>query len=103
MLIVLLISFTVMQQTFSNDAFHEGIFSDLEQQVLAAKGAGNIIWDWNVERDHIVVHPEMASLFGTGTHKLNGPMRNWISALHHDDRERFQAILDIILKNKRDA
>ncbi|EJF81527.1 Bacteriophytochrome cph2 [Candidatus Bartonella washoeensis] len=100
-LIVLLISFTVMQQTFSNDAFHEGIFSDLEQQVLAAKGAGNIIWDWNVERDHIVVHPEMASLFGTGTHKLNGPMRNWISALHHDDRERFQAILDIILKNKK--
>ncbi|EJF75288.1 EAL domain-containing protein [Bartonella alsatica] len=100
-LIVLLISFTVMQQTFSNDAFHEGIFSDLEQQVLAAKGAGNIIWDWNVERDRIIVHPDMATLFGSGTHKLNGTMRNWISALHHDDRERFQAILDIILKNKK--
>ncbi len=100
-LIVLLISFTVMQQTFSHDAFHEGIFSDLEQQVLAAKGAGNIIWDWNVERDRIVVHPNMATLFGTESHKLNGSMRNWISALHHDDRERFQAILDIILKNKK--
>ncbi|WP_336294755.1 EAL domain-containing protein [Bartonella sp. CB169] len=100
-LIVLLISFTVMQQTFSNDAFHEGIFSDLEQQVLAAKGAGNIIWDWNIERDRIVVHPNMSTLFGTETHKLNGSMRNWISALHHDDRERFQAILDIILKNKK--
>ncbi|WP_317992960.1 EAL domain-containing protein [Bartonella gliris] len=100
-LIVLLISFTVMQQTFSNDAFHEGIFSDLEQQVLAAKGAGNIIWDWNVERDRIVVHPDMTTLFGTGTQKLNGPMRNWISALHYDDRERFQAVLNIILKNKK--
>ncbi|WP_074380900.1 EAL domain-containing protein [Bartonella doshiae] len=100
-LIVLLISFTVMQQTFSNDAFHEGIFSDLEQQVLAAKGAGNIIWDWNVERDRIVVHPDMRTLLGTETHKLNGSMRNWISALHYDDRERFQAILDIILKNKK--
>ncbi|WP_156850491.1 EAL domain-containing protein [Bartonella refiksaydamii] len=100
-LIVLLISFTVMQQTFSNDAFHEGIFSDLEQQVLAAKGAGNIIWDWNVERDCIVVHPNMATLFGTETHKLNGPMSNWISALHYEDRERFQAILDIILKKKK--
>ncbi|EJF87546.1 diguanylate cyclase (GGDEF) domain-containing protein [Bartonella vinsonii subsp. arupensis OK-94-513] len=100
-LIILLISFTVMQQTFSNDAFHEGIFSDLEQQVLAAKGAGNIIWDWNVERDRIVVHPNMTTLFGIESHKLNGPMHNWISALHHDDRERFQAILDIILKNKK--
>ncbi|AGF75487.1 EAL domain-containing protein [Bartonella vinsonii] len=100
-LIILLISFTVMQQTFSNDAFHEGIFSDLEQQVLAAKGAGNIIWDWNVERDRIVVHPNMTTLFGIESHKLNGPMSNWISALHHDDRERFQAILDIILKNKK--
>ncbi|GAA4660366.1 EAL domain-containing protein [Bartonella pachyuromydis] len=100
-LIVLLISFTVLQQTFSNDAFHEGIFSDLEQQVLAAKGAGNIIWDWNVERDRIVVHPNMTTLFGTEAHKLNGSMRNWISALHYDDRERFQAVLDIILKNKK--
>ncbi|WP_336278968.1 EAL domain-containing protein [Bartonella sp. CB175] len=100
-LIVLLISFTVMQQTFSNDAFHEGIFSDLEQQVLAAKGAGNIIWDWDIERDKIVVHPNMATLFGTEAHKLNGTMRNWISALHYDDRERFQAVLDIILKNKK--
>ncbi|WP_375651582.1 MULTISPECIES: EAL domain-containing protein [unclassified Bartonella] len=100
-LIVLLISFTVLQQTFSNDAFHEGIFSDLEQQVLAAKGAGNIIWDWNIERDRIVVHPNMATLFGTEIHNLNGPMRNWISALHHDDRERFQGVLDIILKNKK--
>ncbi|MCZ2158492.1 EAL domain-containing protein [Bartonella sp. 220] len=100
-LIILLISFTVMQQTFSNDAFHEGIFSDLEQQVLAAKGAGNIIWDWDVERDRIVVHPNMTTLFGIESHKLNGPMCNWISALHHDDRERFQSILDIILKNKR--
>ncbi|MET3589362.1 diguanylate cyclase (GGDEF)-like protein/PAS domain S-box-containing protein [Bartonella silvatica] len=100
-LIVLLISFTVMQQTFSHDAFHEGIFSDLEQQVLAAKGAGNIIWDWDVERDRIAVHPNMTNLFGTETHKLNGPMKNWISILHHDDRERFQAILEIILKNKK--
>ncbi|WP_455482269.1 EAL domain-containing protein [Bartonella sp. B35(2025)] len=100
-LIVLLISFTVMQQTFSHDAFHEGIFSDLEQQVLAAKGAGNIIWDWNIERDRIIVHPDIATTFGTETKKLNGSMRNWISALHYDDRERFQAVLDIILKNKK--
>ncbi|WP_455474444.1 EAL domain-containing protein [Bartonella sp. B30(2025)] len=100
-LIVLLISFTVMQQTFSNDAFHEGIFSDLEQQVLAARGAGNIIWDWDVERDKIVVHPDMTTLFGTETRKINGTMSNWISALHYDDRERFQAVLDIILKHKK--
>ncbi|MEL6093227.1 EAL domain-containing protein [Bartonella schoenbuchensis] len=100
-LIVLLISFTIMQQTFSHDAFYEGIFSDLEQQALAAKGAGNIIWDWDVERDRIVVHPDMTPLFGTEAHKLNGTMNDWISALHHDDREHFHAMLDIILKNKK--
>ncbi|AQX26978.1 EAL domain-containing protein [Bartonella sp. Raccoon60] len=99
-LIVLLISFLVMQQTFSNDAFHEGIFSDLERQVLAARGAGSIIWDWNVERDRIVVHPDMTSLFGKHARKLNGTMNDWILALHYDDRERFQAVLNIILENK---
>ncbi|MCZ2203871.1 EAL domain-containing protein [Bartonella sp. A05] len=100
-LIVLLISFTIMQQTFSNAAFHEGIFSDLEQQVLAAKGAGNIIWDWNIERDRINIHPDMVAFFGTENHKLNGTMQNWISAMHYDDRERFRAVLNIILKNKK--
>ncbi|WP_455478592.1 EAL domain-containing protein [Bartonella sp. B10] len=100
-LIVLLISFTVMQQTFSHNSFHEGIFSDLEQQVLAAKGAENIIWDWNVERDQIIVHPDIATTFGIESKKFNGSMHNWISSLHYDDRERFQAILDIILKNKK--
>ncbi|AGF74253.1 sensor diguanylate cyclase/phosphodiesterase [Bartonella australis AUST/NH1] len=100
-LIVLLISFTIMQQTFSNDSFHEGIFSDLERQALAARGAGNIIWDWDVERDRIVIHPDMTALFGTESHKINGTMDNWISALHYDDRERFNAVLDIILKQKK--
>ncbi|KEG16510.1 EAL domain-containing protein [Bartonella bacilliformis] len=99
-LIVLLISFTIMQQTFSNEPFHEGIFSDLERQALAARGAGSIIWDWNVERDHIAIHPDMTAIFGKNIPQLNGTMHNWISALHHDDREHFQATLDIILKNK---
>ncbi|ALE04050.1 diguanylate cyclase/phosphodiesterase (GGDEF & EAL domains) with PAS/PAC sensor(s) [Bartonella ancashensis] len=99
-LIVLIISFTVMQQTFSNETFHEGILSDLERQALAARGAGNVIWDWDVERDRITIHPDITTIFGTNICKTNGTMHSWISALHHDDRERFQAVLDSILKNK---
>ncbi|MCZ2328481.1 EAL domain-containing protein [Bartonella sp. F02] len=100
-LIILLISFIVQQQTFSNNAFHEGIFSDLEKQALAARGAGNIIWDWNVERDRISIHPDLTALLGVKAKKLNGTMHNWISSLHYDDRERFRAVLDIVLKNKK--
>lgn len=96
-LIVLLISFTVMQHAFSAGAYHQGLFSDIERQALAVMGAGDIVWDWDVRRDRLIVTPDLTLYLGSGASQVNGTIRNWISALHSDDRDRFRAVLDLVL------
>lgn len=100
-LIVLLIAFTVMQHAFSAGAFHQGLFSDLERQALAVMGAGDVVWDWDVRRDRVVVNPDLTAYLGSAANQLNGTIRNWISVLHSDDRDRFRAVLDIILDTRK--
>lgn len=100
-LIVLLIAFTVMQHAFSAGAFHQGIFSDLERQALAVMGAGDVVWDWDVRRDRVVITPDLSMYLGTIASQLNGTIRNWVNSLHSDDRDRFRAVLDIILDTRK--
>lgn len=100
-LIVLLIGFTVMQHAFAGGAHHNGLFSDLERQSLALTGSGDIVWDWDVPRDRIVTIPDVSKQLGLSPGSLFGPARNWLPRIHPDDRDRFRAILDVVLEHRR--
>jgi diguanylate cyclase (GGDEF)-like protein/PAS domain S-box-containing protein len=100
-LIVLLISFTIMQHAFAGGALAQGLMSDVERQALALIGAGDIVWDWNVERDYIYTGPEAAQILGVEEKELNGPARNWLTLLHPEDRDRFKTTLDVVLEHRR--
>ena len=100
-LIILLIGFTVMQHAFSGGALHQGLFSDMERQALAVTGSGDAVWDWDVMRDRVVTRPDVSRQLGLPAGSLHGPARNWIPALHADDRDRFRTTLDVILEHRR--
>ena len=100
-LIVLLIGFTVMQHAFSGGALQQGLLSDMERQALAVIGAGDIVWDWDVPRDRVVTTPDIANYLGNTASSLQGPVRNWLPAMHADDRDRFRSTLDAVLENRR--
>ncbi len=100
-LIVLLISFTIMQHAFAGGALAQGLVSDVERQALALTGAGDTVWDWNVERDHIFTGPEAAAILGVPDTALNGPARNWLTLLHPGDRDRFKTTLDVMIEHRR--
>ncbi len=100
-LIVLLIGFTIMQHAFAGGAFQQGLLSDVERQALAVIGAGEVVWDWDVPRDRVVTTPDIAHILGNSTGSLQGAVRNWLPAMHADDRDRFRATLDSILENRR--
>jgi len=99
-LIVLLISFTVMQHAFSGGAINQGLFSDIERQALAVMGTDNIVWDWNVARDRVVTSPDLSLYLGSAAKNLTGPMRNWLPAMHSEDRDRFRITLDSVLDTR---
>lgn len=100
-LIVLLISFTIIQHAFAGGALAQGLVSDTERQALALTGSGDIVWDWNVETDNIYTGPEAAAILGVSENDLNGPARSWLSLLHPEDRDRFKTTLDVVLEHRR--
>ncbi|CDX55504.1 PAS/PAC and periplasmic/7TM domain sensor-containing diguanylate cyclase/phosphodiesterase [Mesorhizobium plurifarium] len=100
-LIILLIGFTVMQHAFAGGALHQGLFSDLERQALAVAGSGDIVWDWDVLRDRVVTKPDISLQLGLAPNSLGGAARNWLPALHADDRDTFRTTLDVVLEHRR--
>jgi diguanylate cyclase (GGDEF)-like protein/PAS domain S-box-containing protein len=100
-LIVLLIGFTVMQHAFAGGAIAQGLISDVERRALALTGAGDIIWDWDIDRDRIFTAHEVEDLLNLRHGTLEGPARDWLEVLHPQDRDRFRATLDAVIDQRR--
>jgi len=100
-LIIMLISFTVMQHAFAGGTLVQGLVSDIERQALALSGSGDSVWDWDVDRDELFTGPETAQRLGLNPDALNGSPNNWFTLLHPDDRDRFKATLDVVLEHRR--
>lgn len=100
-LIVLLIGFTVMQHAFAGGAIAQGLISDVERRALALTGSGDIIWDWDVDRDRIFTGNEVEDLLGLRHGTLDGAARDWLEILHPQDRDRFRATLDAVIDQRR--
>jgi diguanylate cyclase (GGDEF)-like protein/PAS domain S-box-containing protein len=99
-LIVMLIGFTVMQHAFAG-GITTGIVSDVERRALALTGAGDMIWDWDVSADKVFTSPETEALLGLKRGSLEGPAAKWLEVLHPLDRDRFRAVLDSVLEQRR--
>jgi len=100
-LIVLLIGFTVMQHAFAGGSVVQGPIDDTERRALALIGAGDIIWDWDVERDRIQTGPELDEILGLERGTMTSPSLDWLEFMHPGDRERFKAMLDAIIEVRR--
>src|SRR3954462_2955862 len=99
-LIVMLISFTVMQHAFAGGVTH-GIVADVERRALALTGAGDMIWDWDVSADKVFTSPETEALLGLKRGALEGPAARWLDVVHPLDRDRFRTALDSVLEQRR--
>ena len=100
-LIVLLISFTIMQHAFAGGTLVQGLVSDVERRALALVGSGDAVWDWDVDRDSIHVDGEVETTLGLKSGTLNGSPNNWDVLLHPEDREKFKSTLNIVLDHRR--
>ncbi len=100
-LVVLLLCFTVMQHAFTGGAFAQGLVSDSERSALALTGAGDILWDWDINRDRISVDDKVSSLLKQDNKLFNTSPANWQKLLHPNDRDRFISTLAAIIEHKR--
>ncbi|MEO1141157.1 MAG: EAL domain-containing protein [Pseudomonadota bacterium] len=100
-LVVLLLSFTVMQHAFAGGAFAQGLVSDAERSALALTGSGDTLWEWDVNRDVIAVGEGVVEALKLDKKVLNSSPNNWMKILHPNDRDRFDATLNAIVEHKR--
>ncbi|MEO1105310.1 MAG: diguanylate cyclase, partial [Pseudomonadota bacterium] len=100
-LLVLLIGFTVMQHAFAGRSIAPALARDVERDVMALAGSGDIFWDWDVARDRITCGAEAEQRLGLERGDLQGPPQDWFAVLHPQDRDRFRATLDAALERRR--
>ncbi len=100
-LIVLLIGFTLMQHAFTGGTVITGEVGDQQRRALALTGSGDMIWDWDVMRDRMVVSPEVEQKLGLRRGTLESHARDWLEFLHQSDRDRFRLMLDTVLVQRR--
>lgn len=100
-LVVLLLCFTVMQHAFAGGVFAQGLVSDAERAALALTGSGDIMWDWDVNRNMLSVGDGLGELLHHDRRELNASPDNWKKIIHPNDRDRFQSTLSAIVEHKR--
>jgi diguanylate cyclase (GGDEF)-like protein len=64
-----------------------------EQYALAAQGANDGLWDWNIKTDEVFFSPRWMSILGLQATDLGNRLDAWLSRIHPEDRERFQSEL----------
>ncbi|WP_405048152.1 EAL domain-containing protein [Flexibacterium corallicola] len=100
-LIVMLIGFTVMQHAFAGGGIAQGVVTDAERKALALTGSGDMIWDWDVDRDRISVSHGLEEALGLQHGALEGHAREWLNVLHPQDRDLFRGTLDAVIDQRR--
>jgi len=100
-LIILLIGFTVMQHAFTGGGLAVGELADASRKALALTGAGDIIFDWDISRDHVRVGAEAESILGYSKGQLEGMPSDFIDHLHPSDRDLFSTAVDRFCQQRR--
>jgi len=100
-LIILLIGFTVMQHAFTGGGLAGGELADASRRALALTGAGDIIFDWDIARDHVRVGTEAEAILGYPKGRLEGVPSDFIEHIHTADRDLFVTTVDRFCVQRR--
>ncbi len=65
-----------------------------ERYALAARGANDGLWDWDLRTNQIYYSPRWKSMLGYGEHELGTDPAEWFERVHPDDRERLEIHLE---------
>ncbi len=65
-----------------------------ERYALAARGANDGLWDWDLRTNQIYYSPRWKSMLGYDEHDLGTDPAEWFERVHPDDREQLEIHLE---------
>lgn len=70
-----------------------------ERYALAARGANDGLWDWNVAANEVYWSPRWKAMLGYDGSEIDGKPEEWLSRIHHEDAAIVRASLDAYLSS----
>ncbi len=71
-----------------------------ERYALAARGANDGLWDWNLRTNAIYFSPRWLDMIGCALELSEGAPHEWLSRVHPDDRAALDATLEAHLSGQ---
>ncbi len=71
----------------------ESVRESAERYALAALGANDGLWDWNIRTNEIYFSPRWKSMLGYSMEEIGNKPEEWFYRIHPDDLSRVQAEL----------
>lgn len=69
----------------------EALRESAERYALAAQGANDGLWDWDVINNHVYFSPRWKSMLGYAEEDLSDSSEDWLRIVHPDDQPRVRA------------
>jgi len=64
-----------------------------ERYALAARGANDGLWDWNLETGEVYFSPRWKQMLGYGDDEIGARPEEWLGRVHAEDLQRLQAAI----------
>ncbi|MEJ2191731.1 MAG: EAL domain-containing protein [Nitrospirota bacterium] len=78
----------------------EGLRKSAERYALAARGANEGLWDWDLRRMRVYYSPRWKSMLGFDEKDIGDSPEEWFRRVHPRDREHLEAKLEAHLAGK---
>jgi len=72
----------------------EALKESEERYALAARGANDGLWDWNLMTGAVYFSPRWKAMLGFGEHEIDDRLEEWLGRIHDADRERVKEEID---------
>ncbi len=84
---------TFMDNLAARQASEQALRDSEMRYSLAVRGANDGLWDWDLRRQELYWSPRFKDMLGYAEHELIADPTEWLSRIHPEDRDRFQAAL----------
>ena len=74
----------------SHKRAQEALRESEERYALAARGANDGLWDWNILTGHVYYSPRWKAMLGWRENEIGGSPEEWFNRIHDADRKRVQ-------------
>lgn len=83
----------VAERTADLERSQEALRLSEERYVLAARGANDGLWDWNIAAGTIYFSPRWQEMLGYAENEIGDTPSEWFDRIHPEDRELFEVRL----------